>query len=49
MLIIQQLVNGLMPDNVYVTVALAFTLKIGILNLLNFTIPTLFMFTAMMG
>lgn len=49
MLIIQQLVNGLMLGSVYVTVALAFTLTIGILNFLNFTIPTLFMFTAMMG
>lgn len=49
MLLIQQVVNGFMLGAVYVTVALAFTLTIGILNFLNFTIPTLFMFTAMMG
>ena len=49
MLFLQQAVNGLMLGSVYVTVALAFTLTIGILNFLNFTIPTLFMFTAMMG
>ncbi len=49
MLLVQQIINGLMLGSVYVTVALAFTLTIGILNFLNFTIPTLFMFTAMMG
>jgi branched-chain amino acid transport system permease protein len=49
MLLLQQIVNGFMLGSVYVTVALAFTLTIGILNFLNFTIPTLFMFTAMMG
>eukprot|EP01037_Dinobryon_pediforme_P025299 gene25299-27393_t len=49
MLLLQQIINGLMLGSVYVTVALAFTLTIGILNFLNFTIPTLFMFTGMMG
>jgi branched-chain amino acid transport system permease protein len=49
MLLIQQLVNSLMLGSVYVTVAVAFTLTIGILNFLNFTIPTLFMLTAMLG
>jgi branched-chain amino acid transport system permease protein len=49
MLLIQQLVNSLMLGSVYVTVAVAFTLTIGILNFLNFTIPTLFMLTAMIG
>lgn len=49
MLLLQQIINGLMLGSVYVTVALAFTLTIGILNFLNFTIPTLFMFTATMG
>ena len=49
MLLIQQVVNGLMLGSVYVTVAVAFTLTIGILNFLNFTIPTLFMLAAMMG
>ena len=38
-----------MLGSVYVTVAVAFTLTIGILNFLNFTIPTLFMSAAMIG
>jgi branched-chain amino acid transport system permease protein len=49
MLLLQQIVNSLMLGSVYVTVAVAFTLTIGILNFLNFTIPTLFMFAAMIG
>ncbi len=49
MLLIQQLVNSIMLGSVYVTVAVAFTLTIGILNFLNFTIPTLFMLAGMMG
>ena len=40
-LLVQQLVNGVMVGCVYVMVAVAFTLTIGILNFLNFTIPTL--------
>lgn len=49
MLLIQQIVNSLMLGSVYVTVAVAFTLTIGVLNFLNFTIPTLFMLAGMMG
>ena len=49
MLLIQQFVNSLMLGSVYVTVAVAFTLTIGVLNFLNFTIPTLFMLAGMMG
>ena len=49
MLFLQQLVNSLMLGSVYVTVAVAFTLTIGILNFLNFTIPTLFMLAGMVG
>lgn len=49
MLLIQQLVNSLMLGSVYVTVAVAFTLTIGVLNFLNFTIPTLFMLAGMIG
>ncbi|SDG01885.1 branched-chain amino acid ABC transporter permease [Alloyangia pacifica] len=49
MLLLQQIVNGLMLGSVYVTVAVAFTLTIGILNFLNFTIPTLFMLAGMVG
>jgi branched-chain amino acid transport system permease protein len=47
MLLIQQLLNGVMLGSVYVTVAVAFTLTIGVLNFLNFTIPTLFMLSGM--
>lgn len=49
MVLIQQLVNSVMLGSVYVTVAVAFTLTIGILNFLNFTIPTLFMLAGMLG
>ena len=48
MLLLQQIVNGLMLGGVYVMVAVAFTLTIGMLNFLNFTIPALFMVAAMM-
>ena len=47
MLILQQIVNGLMLGGVYVMIAVAFTLTIGMLNFLNFTIPALFMVAAM--
>lgn len=49
MLLVQQLVNSVMLGSVYVTVAVAFTLTIGILNFLNFTIPTIFMLAGMVG
>lgn len=39
----QQLINGLMLGGIYVLVAVAFTLTIGILNFLNFSIPGIFM------
>lgn len=42
-MIAQQLVNGVMLGAIYVMVALAFTLAIGILNFMNFSIPGLFM------
>ena len=48
-LLVQQLVNGVMVGCVYVIVAVAFTLTVGILNFLNFTIPTLFMVAAMVA
>ena len=47
MLLLQQVINGLMLGGVYVMVAVAFTLTIGMLNFLNFTIPALFMLAAM--
>lgn len=49
MLLTQQFVNSIMLGSVYVTVAVAFTLTIGVLNFLNFTIPTLFMLAGMLG
>lgn len=39
----QQIINGLMLGGIYVLVAVAFTLAIGVLNFLNFSIPGLFM------
>lgn len=49
MLLIQQFVSGLMLGGVYVMVAVAFTLIIGMLNFLNFTIPPLFMIAGMVS
>lgn len=42
-MVAQQLINGLMLGSIYVLVAVAFTLTIGMLNFLNFSIPGLFM------
>lgn len=47
--IAQQIVSGVMLGAIYMTVAMAFTLTIGVLNFLNFTIPTLFMLTGMVA
>lgn len=49
MLLFQQILNGLLLGGIYVGVAVAFTLTIGILNFLNFTIPVLFMLAGMVG
>ena len=49
LLLIQQAINGVMVGAVYVTMAVAFTLTIGVLNFLNFTIPALFMVTGMVA
>jgi len=49
MLLVQQILNGLLLGGIYVGVAVAFTLTIGILNFLNFTIPFLFMLSGMVG
>jgi branched-chain amino acid transport system permease protein len=43
----QQIVNGVMLGSVYALVAVAFTLAIGVLNFLNFSIPGLFMLGGM--
>jgi branched-chain amino acid transport system permease protein len=45
----RQIVSGLMLGSIYMTVAVAFTLTIGVLNFLNFTIPTLFMLAGMVA
>lgn len=44
----QQLVNGVMLGSVYALVAVAFTLTIGVLNFLNFSLPGLFMVAGML-
>ncbi len=46
-LMARQIIFGLMLGAIYMTVAVAFTLTIGVLNFLNFTIPTMFMLTGM--
>jgi branched-chain amino acid transport system permease protein len=42
-MLFQQVTNGLLLGGIYALVALAFSLTIGILNFLNFSIPALFM------
>ncbi len=42
-MIAQQLVNGLMLGSIYSLVGVAFSLTIGMLNFLNFSVPALFM------
>jgi len=44
----QQIVNGVMLGSVYALVAVAFTLAIGVLNFLNFSLPGLFMVAGML-
>jgi branched-chain amino acid transport system permease protein len=48
-IIVRQVVSGLLLGAIYMTVAVAFTLTIGVLNFLNFTIPSLFMLTGMVA
>jgi len=47
MQLLQQIVNALMLGGILAFVAVAFTLTIGMLNFLNFTIPALFMLAGM--
>jgi len=49
LLVTQQVISGLMLGGIYVMVAVAFTLTIGMLNFLNFTIPPIFMIAGMTG
>jgi branched-chain amino acid transport system permease protein len=44
----QQLINGVMLGSVYALIAVAFTLAIGVLNFLNFSLPALFMVAGML-
>lgn len=44
---LQQIINGLMLGGILAFVAVGFTLTIGMLNFLNFTIPALFMVAGM--
>jgi branched-chain amino acid transport system permease protein len=46
---IQQIFNGLMLGSTYALIAIAFTLLMGILNMLNFAIGELFMLGAILG
>lgn len=48
-MIAQQLVNGVMLGAIYMLVAVSFTLAVGILNFLNFSIPGLFMIGGMVS
>ncbi|MFG1295634.1 MULTISPECIES: branched-chain amino acid ABC transporter permease [Xanthobacter] len=45
----QQIVNGLMLGAIYMLMAVAFTLAIGVLNFLNFSLPGLFMLGGMVA
>ena len=45
----REVVSGVMLGSIYMMVAVAFTLTIGVLNFLNFTIPSLFMLTGMVA
>ncbi|MGR7997339.1 MULTISPECIES: branched-chain amino acid ABC transporter permease [unclassified Xanthobacter] len=45
----QQIVNGLMLGAIYMLMAVAFTLAIGVLNFLNFSLPGLFMLGGMLA
>lgn len=47
MVVVQQVINGLMIGGIYVLMGVAFTLAIGVLNFLNFSIPGIFMLGAM--
>jgi branched-chain amino acid transport system permease protein len=45
----QQLVNGLLLGSIYTLVGVAFTMTIGVLNFLNFSIPAIFMLGGMLS
>lgn len=45
----QQLINGVMLGSIYALVGVSFTMTIGILNFLNFSIPSIFMLGGMIS
>ncbi|MBT0957224.1 branched-chain amino acid ABC transporter permease [Alphaproteobacteria bacterium KMM 3653] len=47
--VLQQLISGLMLGSLYALLAVAFTLVIGVLNFLNFSIPGIFMMGGMIS
>ncbi len=49
MLLLQQFISGLMLGGLYALVAVSFTLVIGVLNFLNFAIPSIFMLGGMLS
>lgn len=49
MQLVQQLISGLMLGSLYALVAVSFTLVIGVLNFLNFSIPGIFMLGGMVS
>jgi branched-chain amino acid transport system permease protein len=49
MLLLQQLISGLMLGGLYALVAVSFTLVVGVLNFLNFSIPGIFMLGGMLS
>jgi branched-chain amino acid transport system permease protein len=49
MLLLQQTISGLMLGGLYALIAVSFTLMIGVLNFLNFSIPGIFMLGGMMS
>ena len=49
MIVLQQFISGIALGGLYALIALSFTLVIGVLNFLNFSIPGIFMVSGMMG
>lgn len=45
----QQIINGIMLGSIYALVGVSFTMTIGILNFLNFSIPSIFMLGGMIS
>lgn len=48
MIVVQQIISGIALGGLYALIALSFTLVIGVLNFLNFSIPGIFMLAGMM-